>query len=71
MAASRSSASPSPLAWAAERACLCTSQDAVTYFESALALEPTDVEAAAGLERAQAELAALREARRAAQAAQQ
>ena len=43
----------------------------MTYFESALALEPADAEAAAGLDLAQAELAALRAARRAAQAAQQ
>lgn len=46
-------------------------QDAISYFESVAALDPLDADAAAGLERARAELAALREARRVAQAAQQ
>lgn len=41
------------------------------YFENALDIDPSDVEAAAGLERARAELAVLRAAQRSAQAAQQ
>ncbi|KAI7836874.1 hypothetical protein COHA_009274 [Chlorella ohadii] len=46
-------------------------KDAVQYFENALDIDPSDVEAAAGLERARAELAVLRAAQRSAQAAQQ
>lgn len=41
------------------------------YFESALALDPSDAEAAAGLDRCRAELEAAAAARRAAAAASQ
>lgn len=44
-------------------------QDAVGYFESALALDPQDSEAAAGLQACSTQLAALAEARRVAAAA--
>lgn len=39
-------------------------QDAVGYFESALALDASDAAAAAGLDQCQAQLVALREAAR-------
>lgn len=44
-------------------------QDAAAYFQGALQLDPADAEAAAGLERCAAALAALKEQRRAATAA--